>query len=173
MRYQELLATRSIESLANKTPKNFDLLGTDAAIFTDTYKGGRRLNILAHGGIEGGRGFIYINNRSTSAKELLNMLNVKNVDINHCLSYRVISCSAAYGDNSFVYELHMLTGKPVKGFTTPIRVLNEKQHVNLFNSYAKDLPDKITLVSYLQENVFNKPFLLAKQLYNYDRVKFG
>lgn len=121
------------EDLANATIKQMggpmnelSVLGGELHTFTDAYKGGTRLNVVAHG-VErsaaevsaGAPSKVLVGNKVYTAKELVAHLKAQGIDPAHSRydSVRLMICYAAEGsDNSFAREFQQAVGKPVKAF---------------------------------------------------------
>ncbi|UII68984.1 hypothetical protein LVW35_14875 [Pseudomonas sp. HN11] len=111
---------------------NLNVMGEEVHTYTDTYKQGNRLNIVAHG-VK--RGFFdkvlgrpskaIINNKEYTALEFVNYLKAKGVDPADPKfdSVRLLICySADGGENSFAREFQQAVGKPVKAYEGTVTV---------------------------------------------------
>ncbi|EBZ0493758.1 RHS repeat-associated core domain-containing protein [Salmonella enterica subsp. enterica serovar Infantis] len=100
--------------------KNIDMLFKGVYTFEDTYKGGRRLNIVSHGAYIDGTSYIFTKGRGgrqfIHAEEIAAVLSSR-YSLDEYNSLRVLAChSAEGGENSFGAILSRLTGKNVKAF---------------------------------------------------------
>jgi len=100
--------------------KHIDMLFNGVYTFEDTYKGGRRLNIVSHGAFIDGTSYLFTEGRGgrqfIHAEEIANVLSSRySLDEYHSL--RVLAChSAEGGENAFGAILQRITGKEVKAF---------------------------------------------------------
>ena len=112
-------------------------------MFTDLYKGGIRLNVLAHGD------WLPICGKTSrlvgEKGELLKVGNVYNIlnqsysDLKQFNSIRIISCSSANGgSSSFGQRLSNLTGLPVKAYKGSVFSYNTPKYGKLFSIAKKD-----------------------------------
>ncbi|ECE0486497.1 RHS repeat-associated core domain-containing protein [Salmonella enterica subsp. enterica] len=100
--------------------KKIDMLFNGVYTFEDTYKGGRRLNIVSHGAFLDGTSYLYTKGRGGEqfihAEEIAGVLSSR-YSLDDYNSLRVLAChSAEGGENAFGAVLHRLTGKEVKAF---------------------------------------------------------
>jgi len=104
--------------------KNTDVLLNGLYTFEDSYKGGIRLNVVAHGEMVGeGSSLIVDGNfgvRHVDADELYQVLQSR-YNLDDYNSIRTISCfSGNGGDSSFASKLHRLSGKIIKAYEGPV-----------------------------------------------------
>ena len=106
--------------------RNLNIAGEQVYTYTDTYKQGNRLNIVAHG-VERGvfdkllnkPSKAVIGNKEYTAAEFVKYLKSKGVDpaSSDFDSVRLLICySADGGESSFAREFQQAVGKPVKAF---------------------------------------------------------
>ncbi len=106
--------------------RNFKLISehnnSGALIFEDTYRHENRLNIIAHGTVNGNSSGLIIEGEYVSAQDFFEQaLNEYNMDNYQYI--RTLSCySAEGGNNSFAGQLANITGKSVKGFVGVVEV---------------------------------------------------
>ncbi|EML8490114.1 hypothetical protein WAB73_003346 [Salmonella enterica subsp. enterica] len=101
--------------------RNIDMLFKGVYTFEDTYKGGRRLNIVSHGAYIDGTSYIFTKGRGGEqfihASEIADVLLSRYNNLVDYNSLRVLAChSAEGGEKSFGATLSRLTGKAVKAF---------------------------------------------------------
>ncbi|WP_306493261.1 DUF6543 domain-containing protein [Pseudomonas sp. W4I3] len=116
------LAPRSIQ-LGGTAQSLYSIEGVVAS-YIDTYNGGDRINVLGHGSepapgqpskIMSEDGKLY------SAQEIYDLLLERGIDLKKFKEGRVLACwSASGGDNSFIADMHSITGVPFKGYEGPI-----------------------------------------------------
>ena len=115
----------ALKLFSRKPVMNFRNIAPDVSIFDDFYKGGKRLNVNAHGGITDDPGqtisFIAMNGKAVLADDLYAALKAKGVNLGEYSNVRLLACYAADGDISFASNFSKLSQKPVKAFSGTIR----------------------------------------------------
>lgn len=104
--------------------KNLKIVGNEVHTFEDTYKAGRRLNIVAHGSkpyrpgtFFGEDSKVVIDGKGYSPKKLIALLKSKGIDPETYDSVRLIVCHSGEGrGSSFAAKFQKEINKPVKAF---------------------------------------------------------
>ena len=151
----EDLASTTIKQMGG--PMNeLSVLGGELHTFTDAYKGGTRLNVVAHGversAAEVSAGVpskVIVDNKLYTATELVAHLKAQGIDPAHSRydSVRLMICYAAEGsENSFAREFQRAVGKPVKAFEGKVTTSNgstimESVRSSLEQDYRALYPD--------------------------------
>ncbi|WP_224718593.1 RHS repeat-associated core domain-containing protein [Pectobacterium versatile] len=184
---------KSVISSANKlesvtlggTMKNLDSLGQDFYLFDDTYKGAKRLNLVAHGALESGdvARVARTSGINMDASEIFSIIS-KRKNLQEYSNIRTIMCySGNGGERAFGQQLSTLTGIPVKSYRGPVTANFEVQGLNkiLLETAAKCGDDglKRTQAVFEQRRTFQirktnpySLFTLDHWEWNFDPVKF-
>lgn len=114
------------------TMKDLQLIGSEIHTFTDTYKGVKRLNIVAHGtsrdwldkllrnGSE-----VMVDGKQYNASELVDLLKSKGVDPSTFDNVRLLVCHSAEGKgHSFAARFQQIIKRPVKAFEGKVAIHN-------------------------------------------------
>lgn len=168
-------------------------------LFEDTYRGSRRLNIVAHGSYSPTKGYVRIRvfeslevtnneNKATVGERLtggdfakmLRELNVKFEDFQYA---RTLICNSAAGDaNSFTATFAAESGLPTKGFYGIVSTKSQLQRLadltienNLLNQTTTLSVDQINnrLVRRTQRGFNMFTVMKSEHGYDYNPVKFG
>jgi hypothetical protein len=142
----EDLASTTIKQMGG--PMNeLSVLGGELHTFTDAYKGGTRLNVVAHG-VErsaaevsaGAPSKVLVNGKTYTAKELVAHLKAQHIDPAHARydSVRLMICYAAEGgENSFAREFQRAVGKPVKAFEGKVTTSYGSTKMEVIRAYLE------------------------------------
>jgi|GEM_PF-4172913 len=112
--------------------EDLQLIGTEIHTFTDTYKGHKRLNIVAHGTnrnwldkllLEGSE--VMVDGKPYDAKKLVALLKSKGVDPSSFDNVRLLVCHLAEGRGfSFASRFQKIIKRPVKAFEGTVTLRN-------------------------------------------------
>ncbi|WLI78417.1 RHS repeat-associated core domain-containing protein [Kosakonia sp. H02] len=100
------------------TMKNLDPMGRDIYLFDDTYKGGKRLNLVAHGALEenGSARIARSSGENQDASELFSIIS-KRKNLSEYDHIRTIMCFSGNGkEEAFGQKFATLSGLPVKSY---------------------------------------------------------
>jgi RHS repeat-associated protein len=98
---------------------NFRTIAEEVEVFDDIYKGGPRLNIMAHGNFPEGHITPYMasGEEVLCPRKLLSMLNQNGIHTDEYTNIRLISCTLADAEFPFAAVVSNQTQKPVKAFS--------------------------------------------------------
>lgn len=114
------------------TMKNLDSLGRDFYLFDDIYKGGKRLNLVAHGTLDsdGTARLVRTSEKNMNASETFSIIN-KRKNLQGYSNIRTIMCYSGNGGGSaFGQRLATLTGIPVKSYRGSVTANFEVKELN-------------------------------------------
>ncbi|MDE9553219.1 RHS repeat-associated core domain-containing protein [Xenorhabdus bovienii] len=129
--------------------QNFNLIAehdkSGALIFEDTYRNERRLNLIAHGTVNGNSSGLVIEGQYVSAENFVQN-GLVGYDMNNYRYIRTLVCySAEGGSNSFAGSLANITNKSVKGFVGVVQISHNPEMFtkNLRLLRSKNLPERL------------------------------
>lgn len=152
-RFSTSSAGSSVLGTVSKPIKNFRSIAIGVDIFEDTYKGNRRLNIMAHGSVAreptewGGRDFSYMvsDGKPLKPDTLLALLYKHDVRPGNYRNIRLVSCVLADTELSFAAKFSDITGKPVKAFSGEVRAFEHPRRKNLPVGSIDESVEKIVI----------------------------
>ena len=106
------------EMVLGGKPKGVNALADGILTFEDTYKGRRRLNLVAHGSPQSdGTAKMWIGDLEVTPEQLVKFLDASGTKYKKFDYIRTVMCQSGNGlERSFANQLSLLIKKPVKGY---------------------------------------------------------